>query len=444
MACYSILKRNDMPTKFKVIVIKAMIQAVATYGGELFGMSTTRCKPMQQVVDAATRILAKCVKSAAIVRLRQKLSLTDLNIKTAVARTSAFGKWSGLRTWISDLIKCPYKNQSDTEAGTSCNWMELELVYPELKTHIHYVFKIRNGTYWTARRYAKSGLIEKRFMYSMESATIRHTKQLYTNIQTSTSAYTQIIARFNSIILVGKLLGEELKLSSTEIRKNPNVLCVKTTPATAKFFSAIALPRYLMLNTIRLALIPPNQCPLGTETLHKNCCQIWLAQAEPAKTVTNPSNTNTLKVNKFVLSVESSRYINIDFRGPKEADFETASKHIQNKLALAACKILAAIVAAILPKKATIQVKVKPIYFVPGYNVLNNYSKIASKSNTVVPDPKSENSPLLNSRQCQLMAHRISGTSRRKVLEIMSWILFFSENKVSNAELDIVLCNSGV
>ncbi|PVU93370.1 hypothetical protein BB561_003299 [Smittium simulii] len=119
----------------------------------------------------------------------------------AVARTRAFGKWASLRTWISDLIKCPYKHRcdtwvsgcarwtkkyngniskikntietlnnrqkkndksqiskwiADTEAGTSCNWMGLELVYPELKTHINYVFKIRNGTYWTARRYANA------------------------------------------------------------------------------------------------------------------------------------------------------------------------------------------------------------------------------------------------------------------------------------------------
>ncbi|PVU88442.1 hypothetical protein BB561_005859, partial [Smittium simulii] len=114
MGCYSILKRNDMPTKFKVMVIKAIIQAVATYGGELFGMSATRCKPIQQVVDAATRTLAKCGKSAAMVRLRQELSLTGLNIKTAVARTRAFGKWTSLRTWISDLIKCPYKHRCDT------------------------------------------------------------------------------------------------------------------------------------------------------------------------------------------------------------------------------------------------------------------------------------------------------------------------------------------
>ncbi|PVU89936.1 hypothetical protein BB561_005103 [Smittium simulii] len=77
MGYYSILKRNDIPSKFKVMVIKAIIHAVSTCGGELLGMSATRYKPLQQVVDAATRTLAKCGKSAALVRLRKELSLTD-------------------------------------------------------------------------------------------------------------------------------------------------------------------------------------------------------------------------------------------------------------------------------------------------------------------------------------------------------------------------------
>ncbi|PVU85213.1 hypothetical protein BB561_006976 [Smittium simulii] len=62
-----------MSIKFKVIVIKAIIQALATYGGKFFGMSETRCKPLQQVVDAATQTLANVAKSAAMVRLKQEL-----------------------------------------------------------------------------------------------------------------------------------------------------------------------------------------------------------------------------------------------------------------------------------------------------------------------------------------------------------------------------------
>ncbi|PVU92460.1 hypothetical protein BB561_003827, partial [Smittium simulii] len=53
-------------TKFKVMVIEAIIKAVATY--------------------------TKCGKSAAMTRIRQELSLTGLNIKTSVARTLEFKK----------------------------------------------------------------------------------------------------------------------------------------------------------------------------------------------------------------------------------------------------------------------------------------------------------------------------------------------------------------
>ncbi|PVU93105.1 hypothetical protein BB561_003465 [Smittium simulii] len=90
---------------------------------------------------------------------------------------------------------------------------------------------------------------------------------LRSNILIKTSDQIYIFACFKLARLVDKLLGEELKLSSTEIRKNPTVLCVKTTLATAKFLNTIALTRYLMLNSIRLVLIPPNQSPPGTETL---------------------------------------------------------------------------------------------------------------------------------------------------------------------------------
>ncbi|PVU93840.1 hypothetical protein BB561_002997 [Smittium simulii] len=87
-----------MITKFKANVIKVVIQVVITYGGKLFGMLATQYKPIQQVVDAATRRLAKCEKSAAMVKFRQELSLTGLNIKTTVVRNSAFEKWLSLRT----------------------------------------------------------------------------------------------------------------------------------------------------------------------------------------------------------------------------------------------------------------------------------------------------------------------------------------------------------
>ncbi|PVU94700.1 hypothetical protein BB561_002333 [Smittium simulii] len=55
-----------------------------------------------------------------------------------------------------------------------------------------------------------------------------------------------------SMRLVGKLLGKELKLSSTRICKDLTVLCVKTTLATANFLNAIAILRYPVLSSIIL------------------------------------------------------------------------------------------------------------------------------------------------------------------------------------------------
>ncbi|PVU98023.1 hypothetical protein BB561_000151 [Smittium simulii] len=171
--------------------------------------------------------------------------------------------------------KLEYSGIADTEAGTSCNWTGLELVYPELKTHINYVFKIRNGTYWTARRYAKSGFIEKRFIEecpfcrNIAPETIEHMLlecnrwqalradilAQYINIyRAQVATKPPLLPASISMRLVGKLLGEELKLSSTRIRKDPTVLCVKTTLATFRSLNVIALSRYLI----------PSQYPPGT------------------------------------------------------------------------------------------------------------------------------------------------------------------------------------
>ncbi|PVU86562.1 hypothetical protein BB561_006662, partial [Smittium simulii] len=235
-------------------------------------------------------ILRKGVKTTST-RIRKNPNV--LCVKTTLA-TAKFLNAISLTRYIMlnsirlvpiTLNKC---SPADTEAGTSCNWMGLELVYPELKTHIFYVFKIRNGTYWTARRYAKSGFIEKRFIEecpfcrNIAPETIEHMLlecsrwqalrsdilAQYINIyRVQVATKHPLLPALISMRLVGKLLGEELKLSSTRICKDPTVLCVKTTLATAKFLNAIALPRYIMLNSIRLAPIPPNQCPPGTETL---------------------------------------------------------------------------------------------------------------------------------------------------------------------------------
>ncbi|PVU94931.1 hypothetical protein BB561_002175 [Smittium simulii] len=82
IGCYSILKSNDIPTRFKALVIKAIIEAVRTYGGEFFGLLTR----------IGNQKLEKCNKPAAMIQSRQKLNSNYLDKKTDITRTWEFSK----------------------------------------------------------------------------------------------------------------------------------------------------------------------------------------------------------------------------------------------------------------------------------------------------------------------------------------------------------------
>ncbi|PVU97126.1 hypothetical protein BB561_000748 [Smittium simulii] len=107
-----------------------------------------------------------------------------------------------------------------------------------------------------ARRYAKSGFIEKRFIEecpfcrNIAPETIEHMLlecsrwqalradilAQYINIyRAQVATKPPLLPASISMMLVGKPLGKELKLTSTRIFKNSTILCVKTTLATAKF-----------------------------------------------------------------------------------------------------------------------------------------------------------------------------------------------------------------
>ncbi|PVU87231.1 hypothetical protein BB561_006426 [Smittium simulii] len=137
-------------------------------------------------------------------------------------------------------------------------------LYPDLKAHINYVFKIRNRTYWAARRYAKSVFIEKRFIG--ECLFCRNiTPETIENVLLECSrAYTQIIARFNLNEVSWQAPRGGVK---TFNHNDPHLLCVKTTLATSKFLNKIALPSYLMLSSIRLVPIFTDKCTPDTGTL---------------------------------------------------------------------------------------------------------------------------------------------------------------------------------
>ncbi|OLY78738.1 hypothetical protein AYI68_g7206 [Smittium mucronatum] len=104
-AAYSFLKRSDVPVSLKIKFINSVLMPIDCYGGETFGMSEARVKPIQTEIDKAIRLAANVGKSAAIERVRADLGIKSVFLKTSTALEREYHKWPRLKTWIADLIK---------------------------------------------------------------------------------------------------------------------------------------------------------------------------------------------------------------------------------------------------------------------------------------------------------------------------------------------------
>ncbi|OMJ17687.1 hypothetical protein AYI70_g5812 [Smittium culicis] len=117
-AAYSFLRRSDVLTALKIKFINSVLMPIECYGGETFGMSETRFKPIHSEIDKAIRLVANVGKSAAMERIRDELGITSVFIRTSTACEREYHKWPTSKTWIADLIKAP-STGSDEITGLS-------------------------------------------------------------------------------------------------------------------------------------------------------------------------------------------------------------------------------------------------------------------------------------------------------------------------------------
>ncbi|OMJ10991.1 hypothetical protein AYI70_g9970, partial [Smittium culicis] len=113
-ASYSFLRRSDVLTALKIKFTNSVLMPIGCYGGEAFGMSEARCKPIQSEIDKVIRMVANVGKSAAMERIRDELGITSVFMRTSTARERAYHKWPTSKTWIADLIKAPMKARMAT------------------------------------------------------------------------------------------------------------------------------------------------------------------------------------------------------------------------------------------------------------------------------------------------------------------------------------------
>ncbi|OLY79183.1 hypothetical protein AYI68_g6754, partial [Smittium mucronatum] len=140
-------------------------------------------------------------------RVRAELGIKSVFLKTSTAQERAYHKWPTLKTWIVDLIKSPIKarmatwvtgsarwlkkfcvqnsqgettitiidrknknNRSkihqwtvDQKIGGKGNWMNLQLMYPDLKLGLQDIGKMRMGTFRTVQRLSNMKFLDEKF-----------------------------------------------------------------------------------------------------------------------------------------------------------------------------------------------------------------------------------------------------------------------------------------
>ncbi|OMJ27037.1 LINE-1 retrotransposable element ORF2 protein [Smittium culicis] len=75
---YYFLTKKDIPTAMRVSLIRTVLIPILCYGGEIFGMSTTRSGTLQKVANDAARLVAGVGRSTALHRLRNELKIDDI------------------------------------------------------------------------------------------------------------------------------------------------------------------------------------------------------------------------------------------------------------------------------------------------------------------------------------------------------------------------------
>ncbi|PVU89594.1 hypothetical protein BB561_005275 [Smittium simulii] len=110
------IKNNSDNTK------KHFLLPMATYGGELFGMSVARSNQLQRIIDNACCIVLGCGNSTALSRIRDELKIATVNIRTAVARERAYYKWPTLKTWMPEVMLMPFINRLDILVINKKRW----------------------------------------------------------------------------------------------------------------------------------------------------------------------------------------------------------------------------------------------------------------------------------------------------------------------------------
>lgn len=116
--------KKACPTHLKLLVLKAKLIPILTYGGEIWGMNTQIASKAQKVCDDACRMIIRGGRSTGLKRVRDELHINTIASITATKRFRALEKFGNLSTWIATLMHNTVPAKLGTWITGGRRWMK--------------------------------------------------------------------------------------------------------------------------------------------------------------------------------------------------------------------------------------------------------------------------------------------------------------------------------
>lgn len=118
-----------VPAQIRLAILRATVEPSLTYGGELFGMGLADPNPSQSIMNQGMRWVVQgnsSDKSLSAACMYTELGIPPIAAVVAAKRARLFSKahQNGFRTWISPLVRSPYRRRKDTWVTGTIKWLK--------------------------------------------------------------------------------------------------------------------------------------------------------------------------------------------------------------------------------------------------------------------------------------------------------------------------------